>query len=400
MNQYLIWALALLISYILGSVSPAYILGRLLKHLDIREVGTKNAGATNVYKILGLWPAVICASYDLLKGLGAIAIAFYLLHTPVWLAYTAGLTAIFGHIFPFYLRFRGGEGSATGVGILFYFIAVVLKNHIFPWELFVLVMFLAAVFSFVAREKHIIGIITLTAFIFFILTRSQLTLETLNILIILALLMVNTVRESLREDVFALKIKTKKDVLVWRTILRPLAILLPLSYFLWDKKIVLLIIGAVAGVFVLVDLVRLMASRVNIFLFKLPIFKQKEVKRFSSMSSFLCACFLVVLIFERNIAINALAFLVFGDVAAKFFGLQFGKIKIGEKSLEGSMAYFATCIFCGTALLPFAPISFWQILTGAAVASVTEVLPWKIDDNFSVGIATAAGMQLVSYLGG
>jgi len=64
--------LALLIGYLLGSISPAFILGKVLKGIDIRQHGTKNAGTTNVKKVLGLGPAIFTAIYDLSKGLLAI----------------------------------------------------------------------------------------------------------------------------------------------------------------------------------------------------------------------------------------------------------------------------------------------------------------------------------------
>src|SRR4030042_5768883 len=96
-------AVGILIGYLLGAVSPAYFLGRVIKKVDIRTIGTKNAGTTNVFRELGLWPAVVTAIYALAKGLAAMAIAYYLLHLPLPFVYGAGLAAIVGHIFPFYL---------------------------------------------------------------------------------------------------------------------------------------------------------------------------------------------------------------------------------------------------------------------------------------------------------
>ena len=61
----MLWLLCLPAGYLLGSVSPSYILGKIIKGIDIREHGTKNAGTVNAYRLLGLWPAVLTAVYDL-----------------------------------------------------------------------------------------------------------------------------------------------------------------------------------------------------------------------------------------------------------------------------------------------------------------------------------------------
>ncbi len=108
----LLGAISIIIGYLLGSVSPSYILGKLLKGIDIREHGDGNAGTTNTKKVLGIGPAIIAAIYDLGKGLLSIWIAYKLGADPVFM-YAAGYAAILGHVFPFYLGFRGGQGVAT-----------------------------------------------------------------------------------------------------------------------------------------------------------------------------------------------------------------------------------------------------------------------------------------------
>ncbi len=393
--SYLNCLLALLIGYLLGSLLPAYFLGRLLRKIDIRQVGTKNAGTTNVYRTLGLWPAVVTAVYDLSKGVATIALAYYCLGTPLWVAYLSGLLAIWGHIFPFYLNFSGGQGAATTLGQLFLYLFLTLKNGWFPWELLLLLGFLTLAFYFITRSGAAVGIVVLIAFLFLILTRATLNLVTIFLALTVAILLAINLYESAKRGYFKLRPRAKNDILIWRTWMRPLAVILPLAYFYLDKKWTLILIGSVAGVFIGVDLVRLVARQINLFFLKsTSLFKQKEARRFSSITSFLVAAFLIVGIFEKNIAITTLIFLVFGDVAAKYFGLQFGRTKIYQKTLEGSLAYFCTCVFCGYALLPYAPLNFWQYLLGGAVATVAEVLPWNLDDNFTVGIATAGAMQL------
>ena len=108
--------ITILIGYILGSLNPAFFFGKILRRIDIREHGTKNAGTTNVKRVLGLGPAIFTAIYDLSKGLIAIWIASALGLPPIW-TYLSGIAAIIGHIFPFYLKFRGGQVTATLVDI-------------------------------------------------------------------------------------------------------------------------------------------------------------------------------------------------------------------------------------------------------------------------------------------
>jgi len=99
------YLLSIIIGYAIGSLSPAYFLGKVLKNVDIREVGDKNAGTSNVYKVLGIIPAIITATYDLSKGLLAMLVAS-LIGVPEPIIYLSGLAAIVGHVFPFYLNFR------------------------------------------------------------------------------------------------------------------------------------------------------------------------------------------------------------------------------------------------------------------------------------------------------
>ena len=104
--------------YLLGSISPAYFLGKALKGIDVRDRGFRNAGARNVYHLLGVLPAFLTAIVDLGKGVAAVLIARRLLSLPdVWL-FVPAWAAVLGHIFPFYLRFRGGKGMAVSIGII------------------------------------------------------------------------------------------------------------------------------------------------------------------------------------------------------------------------------------------------------------------------------------------
>ena len=191
--------------------------------------------------------------------------------------------------------------------------------------------------------------------------------------------------------------KKKKEILRWRTYLRPLAIILPLVYFWVDKKFALIFIGCIALVFIILDLVRFFSKRANKALMKKSVIKKREKKLFSTMTSFIVICFIVILIFPKAIAITVIFFLTFGDLAAKVFGIYFGRKKIFNKTLEGTLSYFATCLFVGFFLSHFLALPVIVIITGALVAALTELFSRGIDDNFTVGLVTPVAMYIVYY---
>jgi glycerol-3-phosphate acyltransferase PlsY len=117
--------IAVIIGYLFGSFPSAYLAGRLRKGIDIREVGSKNMGAMNVFYQVGPMEAVLVTLADLGKGVGAILLVRWLsdndLISPF--DFLTGLTAaaaIIGHIFPVFLKFHGGKGAATAIGVLIF----------------------------------------------------------------------------------------------------------------------------------------------------------------------------------------------------------------------------------------------------------------------------------------
>jgi len=109
--------LAPLCAYILGSLPFGYLIVRWQKGIDVRSTGSGSIGATNVMRNLGIAGFVVTFLLDLGKGLAAVLLAARLTAgNPRWIAASA-VTAILGHCFPVWLKFRGGKGVATGVGV-------------------------------------------------------------------------------------------------------------------------------------------------------------------------------------------------------------------------------------------------------------------------------------------
>lgn len=120
--------LAVIAAYLIGSINFAVIFGSLFLKKDVRELGSGNAGATNVMRNAGFLPGALTFIFDALKGFVAVYIGkavFNSIHLetasewsmPIYGAYICGLLCMLGHVFPIFFGFKGGKGVATSVGI-------------------------------------------------------------------------------------------------------------------------------------------------------------------------------------------------------------------------------------------------------------------------------------------
>jgi len=389
----MIWAISLLIGYLLGSISPSFILGKLLKNIDIREHGTKNAGTVNTYKTLGLIPALITALFDISKGL----LAMYLVHVlgaPLLCVNLAGLAAIIGHVFPFYLKFRGGQGVAIATAMLVYYLTIFYRNQWLPYKTLIFLVIAVFSFAYIAKKGELVGISILPLLGIFIVVFSPFQIYQVFILVIISYILFINILNIHHEKLIKPKTDKEKKELNWRLYLRPLAAVLIINYMKTDKRETLVLIGSIVIFFLVLDLIRLFSNKINVFFFKhvKDLYKTKEYKKFSSITLFLFATFLTILLFEKNIATLAVSFLIFGDFFSKFYGILFGRKKIFEKTFEGSLAHFNACLISGYIMLQFVSLPLHVYLTGALIATTSEVLPLGVDDNFSVALLSASTM--------
>ena len=126
-------SLGIIVAYLIGSIPSAYIFTRLFAGKDVRRVGGGNVGARNVYLNAGKTAGIATGFFDIAKGTGAVVTAYYLLGTPqlsiaqrdALFVFAAGLSAVAGHIWPIYLKFEGGNGLATVLGVTVF---------LMPWE--------------------------------------------------------------------------------------------------------------------------------------------------------------------------------------------------------------------------------------------------------------------------
>jgi glycerol-3-phosphate acyltransferase PlsY len=115
---------ALSLAYLLGSIPSAVWIGKLFFKIDVREQGSKNAGATNTFRVLGKGAGLSVLIIDVLKGFAAVFLVPFiygheaLVHNLSLLQITSGLAAVAGHVFPIFAQFKGGKGVATSLGMV------------------------------------------------------------------------------------------------------------------------------------------------------------------------------------------------------------------------------------------------------------------------------------------
>lgn len=113
-----------IIAYLLGSIPTAVWVGRAKYGIDVREHGSKNAGATNTFRVLGKKAGITVLSIDVLKGFTASFLP-YLFNVGEWqseklitVQILTSILAVVGHVFPVFVGFRGGKGVATSLGVI------------------------------------------------------------------------------------------------------------------------------------------------------------------------------------------------------------------------------------------------------------------------------------------
>ena len=129
--------LALLLSYLLGSIPNGLWLCRALWHVDLRQHGSHNIGATNAGRTLGKGPGFLVFFLDMLKGLLAVWLGEMLVGTPLVMI-LCGVLAIVGHSLSLFLRLHGGKGVATGLGVIHMLMPKVTVIVFLVWLLLVL----------------------------------------------------------------------------------------------------------------------------------------------------------------------------------------------------------------------------------------------------------------------
>jgi len=158
--------LAIIVSYLLGSIPTAYIFGRVLKGIDIRKLGSGNVGATNALRVLGIGPGITVLVLDILKGfvavffLGDFVLARSFEIPKEALRLILGLSCISGHNWTVFLRFKGGKGISTTCGVLLG-LAARIKGMYIIFGLVILTWLLIFIFTRIVSLASVLSGLTL-----------------------------------------------------------------------------------------------------------------------------------------------------------------------------------------------------------------------------------------------
>ncbi len=177
-----------------------------------------------------------------------------------------------------------------------------------------------------------------------------------------------------------------EDIRTWRLVIRPFAMVFIPVQQIFGPAAALGFIGTLAAVSLGIDLVRI-SSRYTMA----KLYRAREQRRLSSVTSFLTASLLLFLLFSPPVSYIALGYITFGDLLSKLLGLRFGRRVLKEgRTLEGSLAFLMGSLTSGYVLFILFPYPLPLLFIGPAAAAAAELISVSIDDNFSVGLISAA----------
>lgn len=326
--------LLLLGGYLVGSLSPGYLFGLWIKGVDIRRFGNKNTGATNTYHVVGPIWGILTAIFDVSKGALAYLVAALLLKSD-W-SLLVGLAAVAGHIWPFYLGFRGGKGVAALFGLC-------ASTFIFGRGVSSLLLTILSVLYALAISKQ---------FIFESPLRSGLKLA---------------------------------------------GMVFPLGLIWLPQSLLLILAASLFLVSLGFDLMRMRYRKLNRRYLRIKIFaKSKELKKFSGTSFFLAGVSLVLFLFPQWIAILSLTGFILGDIlapAGQFF-LPFRIL--GKKTVGGALVIFLCSLVASTYLFELSgiPLVAGAVFVAAVLSAILDQFSFILDDNLLVPLGTAVGLYM------
>lgn len=345
-------------AYLLGSISPSFFLGKLVKGIDIRQHGDHNAGGANTLATVGVVPGIAVALFDLSKGLIALLIASSLFGLSGELLLIPIAAAIAGHVFPFYLQFRGGQGAGTAVGVFGYYLFALMIAGRLPWETVALVGVVGAVVALVAPTVEFIGVAMIPLLIYLVLHYAGLSFPASAMALLLVFLLGVTSYNFLRKGIL------RSDAVIGRN---------------WG-----MIVVTAAGTGVL--LLRCLAGReaaaaasvVAVLGFGAAAAAGwRRARRRSGDAGtlatesalFYLGALLVTLLFPRPAACLALAFLVGGSLFGELFGSEVGFRPVtGAGTFRRAVVFFCGCLAAGEIVSTSLGLTLPPLFVGAAAA--------------------------------
>ena len=372
------------LGYLLGSFCPAYILVKAKKHEGVRE-------PSDVRRVFGLPAAGFSLAVDLIKAAAAVLIGERLFGiSDAWL-FVPAWCALLGHMFPFYLGFRGGRGCTPAAGLcLLLSVTAVLRGAWLPRQP-AAVAAVVLLLYFASRNRSLAALVGF--FFLAVLSLLLLGLGPRSLLMISLCLygFALSVHDAVCEQLFVLDARV--EMKWWRVIARPFALMFIPIDMVFGRKPLLFLMAAIGIILIGLDLFRLL-SRHQLSV----LFKRKENKRFSSMTSFVVALFIIFLVFRGVIPYLGLAYITVGDMFSKIVGIKFGTRKLlRDRTLEGSLAFLAGSFLAGWVIYIRLPVPLYAAIAGPIFAAAVELFSMDLDDNFTVGIVSSGFLFALHY---
>ena len=257
---------------------------------------------------------------------------------------------------------------------------------------FMVISFLLIILPLIAARNVLVPVMVISAFLIITLPLYR-GINTCVIIVCFMLLTVLIFSFRLAKKRSLFKLESKVELKKWRIIARPLALLfIPIDIYL-GHTFLLYLLGGLSITFILTDLYRIIFGQ-KLMMF----FKRTETKRFSSMTSFLVAIFIVFLVFPVSVSYLCLAFITIGDMGGKLIGLKYGRMKlIDARTFAGSLGFLTGCLFSGYLLQLLLDTRFSWLMVGALCATLTELFSFSLDDNFTVSILTGTCLVALQY---
>jgi len=174
-------------------------------------------------------------------------------------------------------------------------------------------------------------------------------------------------------------------------------------YFLLGRERALLLYAVLFVVVLALDLMRLKMPAVNRYVFTKfrGFIRTNGEHKLTGTAPYVLGVGATLYLYRTDIATLAVCFLAFGDVAATTIGERYGKTKIGNKSLEGSIAFVVAAVSAGFLLsLAGIPVTYGLVIAGAFIAAGVELLPLPVNDNLLIPLVTGGAMSLIARMPG
>jgi len=171
--------------------------------------------------------------------------------------------------------------------------------------------------------------------------------------------------------------------------------------YLLPKLVVVAAFALITIIFIAIELITLRVPRLRVWFctnFALLV-RKEEHARLTGASYFMIGALITTAAFPKEIAMLAILLLAFGDPAASAIGRWRGRVRIWNKSLEGDLACFVSCLIVGGVfILIFGKPPVQVVITGAVFAALFQALPIRLNDNITIPVCSGAAMMLASLL--